>query len=760
MMTTGRHRHIDWASREVRVRVAAVTTCAALVAGALAAYAVSSAGGSAAAKRAAVTSAPSPTALPPASPAEGHSPRLTRELSGPLSRTGVHRSSSAVALSTRSRQATTTAASTFLNGIDVASFQHPNNAAIDWTQVAGAGYTFAAVKATENTNYVNPYYSNDATAATTAGMYVAAYHFAIPNASTGAAQADWAAQNAGTAQNAADYQVGGHYLPLMLDLEYDPYNKTDHLNECYGLTPSAMVSWISSFMTEATTLTGAAPVIYTPANWWDTCTGGSTAFGGDVIWIPAYSVATPGTLPAGWNTWAMWQYTSSGSVPGITGAVDLDYFSGGPQAEQTAANAPASVQIYTLNALAGQQVSYTATGLPPGVSISSAGGITGTPTAPGSYQVTVTASSSAAVLPATVSFTWAVQQQQAPAITSAAQVAFGTGVAGSFTVKASGVPSPTFSESGALPAGVTFGSDGVLAGTPAAGTGGRYPIVISAANSVGTATQAFTLTVNAAGGVVGDVTGDGVADVLAIAPGGNLWLYPNTRSGGANMFGGPRSLVGSGWTGYTLAAVARLYGSARAGILARDAAGTLWYYPNSGGTGSNTFGTRILVGSGWSGYTVFGLADLYRTGRPGIIARDLAGTLWYYPNTGGTGTNTFGVRIQVGAGWTGYTGDIADINGDGRPDLLAVNPAGTMWLYPNTGGSGSSTFGVRTEVGAGWIGYHAIDAGRLTSASRASVLAVDPAGTMWYYPNTGGSGTNTFGVRIQVGAGWTGFAIN
>ena len=48
------------------------------------------------------------------------------------------------------------------------------------------------------------------------------------------------------------------------------------------------------------------------------------------------------------------------------------------------------------------------------------------------------------------------------------------------------------------------------------------------------------------------------------------------------------------------------------------------------------------------------LADLYRTGRPGIIARDSAGTLWYYPNTGGTGLRTFGARIHVGAGWTGY----------------------------------------------------------------------------------------------------------
>jgi len=206
--------------------------------------------------------------------------------------------------------------------------------------------------------------------------------------------------------------------------------------------------------------------------------------------------------------------------------------------------------------------------------------------------------------------------------------------------------------------------------------------------------------------------------------------------------------------------LADLYRTGRPGIIARDSAGTLWYYPNTGGTGTSTFGARILVGSGWTGYTVFGLADLYRTGRPGIIARDPAGTLWYYPGTGGTGTATFGTRIQVGAGWTGYTGDIADINGDGRPDLLAVDPAGTMWLYPNAGGTGGNTFGARIQVGAGWSGYQAIDAGQLTGSGRAAVLGVDPAGTMWYYPNTGGTGLRTFGARIHVGAGWTGYAIN
>jgi GH25 family lysozyme M1 (1,4-beta-N-acetylmuramidase) len=31
-------------------------------------------------------------------------------------------------------------------------------------------------------------------------------------------------------------------------------------------------------------------------------------------------------MPAGWGSWTFWQYTSRGSVPGITGTVDVSYF--------------------------------------------------------------------------------------------------------------------------------------------------------------------------------------------------------------------------------------------------------------------------------------------------------------------------------------------------------------------------------------------------------------------------------------------------
>ena len=108
---------------------------------------------------------------------------------------------------------------------------------------------------------------------------------------------------------------------------------------------------------------------------------------------------------------------------------------------------------------------------------------------------------------------------QAPAITSGSSATFTVGAAGSFTVTATGVPTPSVSESGALPSGVTFVNNGngtaTLSGTPASGMAGTYAITMTASNGVTpAATQSFTLTVTSGGGgggnfayVTGSVTG-------------------------------------------------------------------------------------------------------------------------------------------------------------------------------------------------------------------------------------------------------------
>ena len=71
----------------------------------------------------------------------------------------------------------------------------------------------------------------------------------------------------------------------------------------------------------------------------------------------------------------------------------------------------------------------------------------------------------------------------APNITSPNAATFTVGTAGTFAVTATGTSPVSLSESGALPAGVTFNtSTGVLGGTPAPGTGGVYSIIFTASN--------------------------------------------------------------------------------------------------------------------------------------------------------------------------------------------------------------------------------------------------------------------------------------
>jgi len=120
----------------------------------------------------------------------------------------------------------------------------------------------------------------------------------------------------------------------------------------------------------------------------------------------------------------------------------------------------------------------------------------------GTYPQTLTATNGVGT-PAVQILTITVQQ--APEITSAATTTFVAGTAGSFTVVATGAPTPALTATGALPSGVTFVDNGdgtgTLSGTPAAG--GTFPLTVTASNGVGTpATQSFTLTVQQAPAII------------------------------------------------------------------------------------------------------------------------------------------------------------------------------------------------------------------------------------------------------------------
>ncbi|HZQ45679.1 MAG TPA: glycoside hydrolase family 25 protein, partial [Verrucomicrobiae bacterium] len=216
---------------------------------------------------------------------------------------------------------TTTALAQRPLGVDVSSYQ---GGSYNWTLAKSQGISFAWAKATEGT------YDNDADFVVNenngkaAGVYMGAYHFAHPNSASPGSEAGhfWG--------------VAGGYIQhdgksLMPTLDFEVFS---------GVVGASSYSdwanqWCNAIKSDAAGQgVSVRPTIYTSA-----C---SCAFDGSVAqwipWIANYNgqnaqTGTPWSACGSCDVWGagfwnVWQYSSSGSVSGIAGAVDVDVFNG------------------------------------------------------------------------------------------------------------------------------------------------------------------------------------------------------------------------------------------------------------------------------------------------------------------------------------------------------------------------------------------------------------------------------------------------
>jgi lysozyme len=225
----------------------------------------------------------------------------------------------AVALGTLSPAA---AAGTRALGIDVSRFQKT----IDWPSVAGAGIRFAFVQASRGSGAdctvkpeqcgADPYFAANRLAAESAGIRVGAYHRAFASGATVAeARADAVAE-ADVFLGALGALQSGELVPV-IDVE-TPFT---------GMTSTSLRAWVRLFVKRTTKRLGRKPMIYTNASSW-AATSNTREFAKAKypLWIAEYGVSRP-SVPAGnWagRGYSVWQYTSSASVPGISGHVDMD----------------------------------------------------------------------------------------------------------------------------------------------------------------------------------------------------------------------------------------------------------------------------------------------------------------------------------------------------------------------------------------------------------------------------------------------------
>jgi lysozyme len=194
------------------------------------------------------------------------------------------------------------AAQTRLHGIDVSHWQ----GTVNWTSVRNSGVVFAFAKATEGTTFTDPQFARNWSELKRVGLVRGAYHFGHPNVS--------AVSQASHFISVVRPRTGD--LQLVLDIE-----------SADGRTPAQVWSWVQSFIAEVQRRTGRPGIIYTGYYFWRDQVGNPSSNLNCPLWIARYGASAP-LVPRAWSTWTFWQYSSTGSVLGVSGNCDLDYFNG------------------------------------------------------------------------------------------------------------------------------------------------------------------------------------------------------------------------------------------------------------------------------------------------------------------------------------------------------------------------------------------------------------------------------------------------
>jgi lysozyme len=185
-------------------------------------------------------------------------------------------------------------------GIDVSHFQ----GTVNWPSVKTAGAVFAFAKATEGVTYTDPEFTTNWAGIKNAGLLRGAYHFFLP--------ADDAAQQADFFLSKVQIEAGD--LPPVLDVETAPTSGQD------------LWGGVQTWLEQVEAATGVQPILYMSPGFADEY-GAPASLAAYPYWVAEYGVDQP-SLPTGWTTWLLWQYTQTGTVSGVVGHVDRDEVNG------------------------------------------------------------------------------------------------------------------------------------------------------------------------------------------------------------------------------------------------------------------------------------------------------------------------------------------------------------------------------------------------------------------------------------------------
>lgn len=196
-----------------------------------------------------------------------------------------------------------------IKGIDVSHHQNE----VDWHAVRSAGIEFVFIKATEGTTFVDPKFKHNWRAAKEAGLIRGAYHFFRTRSPLEG--------NIANIANTVEKLEPGD-LPIALDLEIP--------NQWSELESARRLDLIQRWLDGVCDFFGGTmrPFVYLSPNFASEILASPAFLGAYPLWLAHYTTAPQPRVPQPWTDWTFWQHTNQGSVPGIKGNVDLNWFNG------------------------------------------------------------------------------------------------------------------------------------------------------------------------------------------------------------------------------------------------------------------------------------------------------------------------------------------------------------------------------------------------------------------------------------------------
>ncbi|MCB5273873.1 Lysozyme M1 [Arthrobacter sp. SO5] len=596
-----------------------------------------------------------------------------------------------------------------VQGLDASEHQP----SINWQQQWNMGARFAYIKATEGNYYTNPIFGSQYDGARGAGMIRGAYHYANPAASSGADQARIFVRSGG------GWSGDGFTMPPVLDFEGNPYagktiNGYYQGNTCYDMSPSALAAWARDFSNTMQALTGRLPVIYTGNYWWRDCVGNPLGFGDNPLWLASYPSSASnnaGPIPASWSAYSIWQYSESGPFAGDSNVWNGDY---------------ASLKRF-------------ATGTPPPEPTDPTRKLI----APGDFDGDGMPDLIQRGPDGTL---WFYRGDGRGNFDAGRKIGdFGWDVYD----RVLGVSDFNGDGKNDLLARKIDGSLWFYAGT---GTVSGSSVGYRGGIKVGDfGWDAFDSIVG-----VGDFDGDGKPDLLTRHPNGDLYLYAGTATGKP----GPSRKIDFGWQVFDqLIAIKDFNGDGTNDLAARKPDGTIWLYSNAGNA---TLVNGRRIGTGWGIYDgIVGAGDANGDSMADLVASDPTGALFFYAGTAMRDLGFEGAQRIGDFGWDAFDTIVGtrDFNGDGKADLLARKPDGTLWFYA---GSGTGGYGPGRRIGDfGWDSFNAlIGVGDFNGDGKNDLVARGKDGTLWLYPGSGrvDPTSNGYGPPVKIGNfGWNAF---